>query len=590
MTNNELNAYILHYLEHDKTNRAIMLTGAWGSGKSHYIKNDLVPYLEKDGESRCVVVSLYGIKDVSEISKSIYLELRAKHLRSKKETTTAGKVIAKTIAKGVTSYFGIDLSLKDETLQELYESVDLSDKLIVFEDLERSLIEMPHLLGYVNHLVEQDGIKVLLVANEDEFIQYQEIETGTDEKKQKVLTPESETYYATKEKTVGDTIQFEGNLKDAVKAIIKRFGYSHLSAFLENRHIEDVCDLLAINNYRNLRTFIYACQKTQDIINLAGEALGPEDRIIVFYSVIMFSKHIKNGRFPKWEGSKYLSTTYTLTTIPLYRFCYDYIRYQKFEIESVRKALEEHNEFRLYQRHSNDPDLNVICSFFIYPEETVLQSLNNIMIKINNPSGNTISICDYGKLSYYLVMCRSLLGFDYSSLKQSMIRNIKDYGREIDEELLFLSVDSYSSKELNDELEKIKEEILSAFRETKQAAIMMNYSPADISEYYTFIARNKHEIRAKHVFISMLDVDRLVDMVYSCNAMQLHDLRGIFDTVYRDGSIGSFEEDISHLIQFKEKVKDWLQNQPETQDRIIRYQIELLCDDLTRYIYQLSGF
>ena len=171
-----------------------------------------------------------------------------------------------------------------------------------------------------------------------------------------------------------------------------------------------------------------------------------------------------------------------------------------------------------------------------------------------------------------------------------MIRNIKDYGREIDEELLCLSVDSYSSKELNDELEKIKEEILSAFRETKQAAIMMNYSPADISEHYTLIARKKHEIRAKHVFISMLDVDRLVDMVYSCNAMQLHDLRGIFDTVYRDGTIGSFEEDISHLIQFEEKVKDRLQNQPETQDRIIRYQIELLCDDLTRYIYQLRGF
>ena len=47
MTNDELNYYIKHYIEKDKTGRAIMLTGAWGIGKSYYIKNNLVPFLEK---------------------------------------------------------------------------------------------------------------------------------------------------------------------------------------------------------------------------------------------------------------------------------------------------------------------------------------------------------------------------------------------------------------------------------------------------------------------------------------------------------------------------------------------------------------
>lgn len=34
----QLNNTIKNYLDNDKTNSAIMLTGEWGSGKSYYIK------------------------------------------------------------------------------------------------------------------------------------------------------------------------------------------------------------------------------------------------------------------------------------------------------------------------------------------------------------------------------------------------------------------------------------------------------------------------------------------------------------------------------------------------------------------------
>ena len=47
MTYDDLNKYIIHYLEHDRTHSAIMLSGPWGSGKSHYIKHSLIPALKK---------------------------------------------------------------------------------------------------------------------------------------------------------------------------------------------------------------------------------------------------------------------------------------------------------------------------------------------------------------------------------------------------------------------------------------------------------------------------------------------------------------------------------------------------------------
>ena len=83
MNTNELTKYIKNYLENDKTRSAIMLTGAWGCGKSYYIQNDLVPALTDKEENRCVVVSLYGIKSLEALSKSIYLEVRAKALIKK---------------------------------------------------------------------------------------------------------------------------------------------------------------------------------------------------------------------------------------------------------------------------------------------------------------------------------------------------------------------------------------------------------------------------------------------------------------------------------------------------------------------------
>ena len=171
MTNNELNQFILHYLVEDKTHSAIMLTGAWGTGKSYYIQNELVPFLKEEHEKECVTVSLYGIKSTAEISRSIYIELRAKTLSAKGEAAVAGKLIAKTIVRGVVSRFGIDFSKENDTMQELYESINLSNKLVILEDIERSQIEVIELLGYVNSLVEQDNVKVLyVIQNEEKYI------------------------------------------------------------------------------------------------------------------------------------------------------------------------------------------------------------------------------------------------------------------------------------------------------------------------------------------------------------------------------------------------------------------------------------
>lgn len=283
MTINELNEYILNYYKNDKTHSAIMLTAPWGMGKSYYIKNNLIPSIDTNNERKCIVISLYGLKDTAEISKSIYFELRAKKLKNISEKANVGIILGKTVLKGIAGFFGIDLTKNGKDLQKLYESIDLSDKLIIFEDIERSGIDIIELMGYVNNLCEQDGVKVLLVANEKEILKYETKEIEDDEsngkkiKTGKFLTSKSNEYLKIKEKTLSDTIIFPPYVYDALINIMRGFHNDYFNSFLKEKaengrvFVVDVIEreIMGDKNIMsyNLRSFIIACQKTIEIYN-----------------------------------------------------------------------------------------------------------------------------------------------------------------------------------------------------------------------------------------------------------------------------------------------------------------------------------
>lgn len=587
MTTNQLNKYIERYLEEDKTKSAIMLTGDWGSGKSYYIKHELLPYLKKEDKNRCVIVSLYGLKDISEISKSIYLEVRVKAIQCKSEAGTTGKMLAKTVAKGVTSFFGIDLSASEEDMQKLYESVDLSEKLIIFEDLERSQINILDLLGYVNNLVEQDGIKVLLVANENEILEYEEKQNEANQTVQKVLTKKSQLYLKTKEKTVSDTISFDGNYLVAIKNIVEDFKNDGLECFLDDQYIEEIYELLVLSKNGNLRTFIFACQKTSDIFKIIEDLQDFEIKKNIFYSIILFAKHIKAGAFPKWDGTNYLSTDLGNANFPLYHFCYDYIRWQEFDINNVAKTFQEHKRMKLYQHHSNDPDAVILYNYYLYTEDEVLHAIKSIEEKLVNPE--SISFYDYSKLAYYLVACHMLLGVDYSVCKTRMINNIKEKGDELEGDLLFLSIGELESDKATALFDEFKEEILNAIDASKNVEQSIIYEPDNIAKYYKHVAQNRFEIRSNHKFISKFDIDKLLTLIFDCTAEQIHDLRGILFAVYRDSHKGNFiEEDVDYMLVLKEKIESKLEDGTLIKDRILRLQMKWLCENLQKFANQLS--
>ena len=591
MTNSELNEYILHYLKEDRTKSAIMLTADWGTGKSYYIQNELIPFLgkEENGSYSCVVVSLYGLKSVEEISKSLYLESRMKFLPKGSEGYATGKFAVKTVVKGITSFLGVDLSKTEEELQELYQSVDLSGKLIILEDIERSGINILEVLGYINNLVEQDEVKVLLVVNEDEILKYHDSEPDKNGQTRKIPDENTVIYLETKEKTVGDTISYFGDIKTAISNLILSFGNEILNRFSVEDQINDIITMMTLRDNFNFRTFLFACQKVSDIYNKLG-IIEDETAQTIFFSVLSLAMQIKSGYFPNWEGSDSISIELGFGNFPLYRFCYDYIRWQEFDVNKVQEAFEAHKKLKLYDPHGEsiqDKDLGAIFYYYEHSEEEVLASLKNIESRLDN--SEDIPIYCYSKLAYSLVACHTILGFDYSSCKSKMVSNMQQHGKEIDSDLLFLNRFEFEDETEKREFTDFSQALRDAVGVSTHTAFDFSYKPDDIHSFYIYITRNKGKVTAGHAFISKFNLDRLFDMIFVCNPNQLHDWRGVLWAVYRNSTRADFlETDRIFMEELINKLSSRLSEGKSGMDRIVLFQIDLLVKNLQKFIEQLS--
>lgn len=178
------NKFIENYItKYSQLKGALMLTGDWGTGKTYYINNYLSKYLDTEKNVECIVISLYGLDNIGDISKLIYLELKIKQLKKSKnfklakqkenlhsEKNQIGKMFIKQLLNIASNKIGFSLDMNSLDLEKLLKNMDLSNKLIILEDVERTNINIISLFGYINSLVNEDNTKILVVANEKELL------------------------------------------------------------------------------------------------------------------------------------------------------------------------------------------------------------------------------------------------------------------------------------------------------------------------------------------------------------------------------------------------------------------------------------
>ena len=165
---------ILDYIRSDYTDYAVMINGEWGSGKTHFWNNKVrkkIESLQLNGKRYTTIyMSLYGISNLEEISKKIFIEtthLMDKNLRKfmdNNEQTTIPEY-AKT-GIDMANLFGVTQNGDKVDYAEFFST---DDKVLCFDDLERANVDVIDILGYINNFVEHDHIKTIIICNEKEL-------------------------------------------------------------------------------------------------------------------------------------------------------------------------------------------------------------------------------------------------------------------------------------------------------------------------------------------------------------------------------------------------------------------------------------
>ncbi len=592
-----ISEFILDYIENDITGRAIMLSGEWGSGKSYYIKNTLKPFLENNNKGyKCVIVSLNGLSNISEISKAIYMELRTIFKTPTTELgntiKTIGKVAGKTLLNRLVSYMGFDIAnIHDDNnvLIDLYSSIDLSNKLIVLEDIERTKIDIIELLGYVNNMCENDGVKVLLISNERELLP--SIEKINEKGEISIsYTEQALAYKHAKEKTIGDTILFPSNNCDTIKQIISMFGID-MQKYKNDECASDISEIFLLLKSSNYRALIYGCQKAKSILSFIENkkiSVSQDVKKIILFGIIAFTQRLARGDNIKFDKDAYVSARLGLDNrYPLFRFCYDFIVWQELSENEIKKSIEYYSEYRVkgIWNSEKDNDLRVLKAFSTQTEEDVISAILNIPAKIQK---GDIPYCDYGIILNYLVAIKyeAEIDINIDSIENEIISRLKKAKGDVAFESLFNSGYALKEDKAIAKFEEIKYRIKTVLN--CDDLLDFPYQPAKISEYYHKNIKNLSEVVQTEGFVCNLKIDQFIEVLKNCSSAQLSDIRLMFLDLYRNRSISQLhEDDISALITIHEQIEALIDY--DKYDKIQKMQICWFYDNLSSIIDDLEG-
>lgn len=212
-----MNSLILDFLDSYAGNPnpqyAVMLKGKWGCGKTHLIKQwkkkfDKTSDTNEEITLKPIYISTYGMDSVNDIKTAIDRELNPFFYSKtgrfiKGALKLAGKIVFKTSMD-----FNED-SKEDGSFSATLDSLSLLQveddsikgvKFLIFDDIERCLIEMKELLGFINYFVEHCNCHVVVIGDENHL-----------EELPKALLDEF------KEKTIGKEFEIQPNIKEAIE-------------------------------------------------------------------------------------------------------------------------------------------------------------------------------------------------------------------------------------------------------------------------------------------------------------------------------------------------------------------------------------
>lgn len=286
----EINKHIVdnlnYYLSLSYPEYAFLLRGEWGVGKTHFIDE----YIENRSEEefKLIKISLFGLKNTSDINGCIFQKLHP--VLGSKYARLAGNVIKGALSMGVKLDINSDgasettLNTKPGKLDisEFFSDKNSKEIVLIFDDLERSEISTVEVLGFINELVENSKLKVVLIANEKVLIE------GNN----------GDVYRDFKEKVIGKTFEIKHDFSSILCDFLKGCSVSKYKDVIQS--VYDQSEL------KNLRKFKQSIDDFEYLIRNIDSRYRKNDQ---FYKDLVrcffaLSIEIKKGRLSEEELRK----------------------------------------------------------------------------------------------------------------------------------------------------------------------------------------------------------------------------------------------------------------------------------------------
>ena len=514
----ELVDSILDYVRADYTDYAIMINGEWGSGKTyfwnHKIKNKIESLQLNGRKYTTIYMSLYGISNLEEISKKIFIEttqLMDKNLRKYMETNKQTTIpeYAKT-GLDMANFFGVSKNGEKVDYESFFAT---NDKVLCFDDLERANVDVVDILGYINNFVEHDHIKTIIICNEKElatkfkssniemktFIatylldKQGDLKTETDrpmvEKirdKIEYVFDKANDYERIKEKLIGETFEYAPKFNYIINGLLMRYENNpDLIRFLrENTNL--IISTFNKSGTRNLRILKHALNDFRKIYEIINKSY-PNTNLRVLQTMLIFtiavSFEIKAGKITKDKFVNIESNEEYKSILVSSRVLMDnrqfYIRefdsnyYFNFKAEyRFFKFIEVYVRTRIFDMKILKKDMDAIINtidteklpgykrllteeYWKISDEQFPDIIKEVMSEVENGNLQLIDIVKlFSYFSYFIK--RGLINYDLKETKQKFIEGmnkslkISKYCDNMEEELSKIGIN-----ETGQEIEEI---------------------------------------------------------------------------------------------------------------------------------------
>lgn len=593
------------YIKNPKMQYAILIDGEWGSGKTYFIKNKFVK-----GNKNIIYIPLNGMKNREEIDKKIYYKIlennipdnitKSKGIKLVKKTGGAIFSITNELIKKV---FSIDISgiknINGSEIISLFKNI--SDYVIVFDDLERCEMPISEILGYINDYVEHRNVKCVIVANEREInkINYDDnyelkvlsclkddIDYGDKEEnsayssrdnkkvgiskiKNRILNmyEGNKKYKAIKEKLIGITIKYIPNIDRIYDQLIIEYKDQNEELYKFLKENKDNCiDIFKLNNCNNIRTMIFIIDRFELLYNEINNIdIDKKNTIIklVFRNVIFSSIGIKKGIDIRQilSGVMYSSAACLTGDVrqnynnyyTAFNFVDDFILDGNIDKDKIMGSIEYYLSIN-YEKIEDDDPYNKLKVYWELEDDEIKNAMKEILTNIK---ANKYNYKLFPKIIYSL-SCIENLNFE-KEIIQDIINEMGKYieNNEIDYiDFHVWARDEQVAQIYNKNVKYIKDKIELSGKNQNIINLKEIFETEDWGIKLNEYIREQDCINKKQ-FLNEFDVDTIIEKIKNSNSKNIYNFKYCIDKIYNFSNLKDFYiNDLEKLKQIIERLDE----------------------------------